>query len=54
MQNKISCSISKDLKIHLQFHNKFKFEQMPETNHLCDLWEHTIAEVFKHDTKSEL
>ena len=27
---------------------------MTETNHLCDLWEHTIAKVFKHDTKSEL
>ena len=27
---------------------------MSETNHLCDLWEHTIARVFKHDSKSEL
>ena len=27
---------------------------MSESNHLCDLWEHTIAEVFKHDSKSEL
>ena len=27
---------------------------MTETNHLCDLWEHTIAKVFKHDPKSEL
>ena len=27
---------------------------MTENNHLCDLWEHTIAKVFKHDPKSEL
>ena len=27
---------------------------MSETNHLCDLWEHTIAKGFKHDPKSEL
>ena len=27
---------------------------MSESNHLCDLWEHTIAKVFKHDSKSEL
>ena len=27
---------------------------MTETNHLCDLWEHTIAKVFKHDPKSEV
>ena len=27
---------------------------MTESNHLCDLWEHTIVKVFKHDSKSEL
>ena len=27
---------------------------MTYTNHLCDLWEHTIAKVFKHDSKSQL
>ena len=27
---------------------------MSESKHLCDLWEHTIAEVFKHDPKSEM
>ena len=27
---------------------------MTEFNHLCDLWEHTIAKVFQHDSKSEL
>ena len=27
---------------------------MTDTNHLCDLWEHTIVKVFKHDSKSEL
>ena len=27
---------------------------MTESNHLCDLWEHTIVEGFKHDSKSEL
>ena len=27
---------------------------MSETNHLSDLWEHTIAKVFKHESKSEL
>ena len=27
---------------------------MTEINHLCDLWEQTIAKVFKHDSKSEL
>ena len=27
---------------------------MTNTNHLCDLWEHTIAKVFKHDSKSQL
>ena len=27
---------------------------MTESNHLSDLWEHTIAKVFKHDSKSQL
>ena len=27
---------------------------MTESNHVCDLWEHTIAKFFKHDPKSEL
>ena len=27
---------------------------MTDTKHLCDLWEHTIAKVFKHYSKSEL
>ena len=27
---------------------------MSETTHLCDLWEHTTVQVFKHDPKSEL
>ena len=27
---------------------------MTESNHLCDLREHTIVKVFKHDSKSEL
>ena len=27
---------------------------MTNSNHLCDLWEHTIAKVFKHDIKSML
>ena len=27
---------------------------MTNTNHLSDLWEHTIVKVFKHDSKSEL
>ena len=27
---------------------------MKDTNHLCDLWEHTIARGFKHDSKSKL
>ena len=27
---------------------------MTDTNHLCDLWEHTLAKVFKHDSKSQL
>ena len=27
---------------------------MTDTNHPCDLWEHTIAKVFKHDSKSQL
>ena len=27
---------------------------MTESNHLCDLWEHTITKVSKHDSKSEL
>ena len=27
---------------------------MTDTNHLSDLWEHTIDKVFKHDSKSEL
>ena len=22
---------------------------MTESNHLCDLWEHTIIKIFKHD-----
>ena len=27
---------------------------MTESNHLCDLWEHTIVKDFQHDPKSEL
>ena len=27
---------------------------MTESNHLCDLWEHTIVKDFKYDSKSEL
>ena len=27
---------------------------MTESNHLCDLWEHTIVKVFKHDSKSQM
>ena len=27
---------------------------MRESNHLCDLWEHTIVKIFKHDSKSQL
>ena len=27
---------------------------MIESNHLCELWDHTIVKVFKHDPKSEL
>ena len=27
---------------------------MTESNHLCDLWEHTIVKIFKHDSESEL
>ena len=27
---------------------------MTESNHLCDLSEHTLVKVFKHDSKSEL
>ena len=27
---------------------------MTDTNHLCDLGEHNIAKVFKHDSKSKL
>ena len=27
---------------------------MTDTNHLCDLWEHTIVKVFKHDSISQM
>ena len=27
---------------------------MTATNHLYDQWDHTIAKVFKHDSKSQL
>ena len=27
---------------------------MTESNHLCDIWEHTIVNVFNHDSKSKL
>ena len=51
-----------------QFHFNFKLIQdsfsilhqsqiqinITESNHLCDLWEHTIVKVFKHDSKSKL
>ena len=52
--NFISKSISK-----FTFQNSFQFIsriqiKMTESNHLCDLWEHTIAKIFKHDSKSEL
>ena len=26
---------------------------MTDNNHLCDLWEHTITKVFRHDSKSQ-
>ena len=32
----------------------FKIQIMTESNHLCDLWVHTIVKSFKHDSKSEL
>ena len=28
--------------------------KMTDTNHLCDLWQHTIVKVFTHDSKSQL
>ena len=28
--------------------------KMTESNHICDLWNYTIARVFKHDSKSKL
>ena len=28
--------------------------KMAESNHPCDLWEHTIVKVFKHDSKYKL
>ena len=27
---------------------------MAESNHLCDLWKHTIVKIFKPNSKSEL
>ena len=27
---------------------------MTENIHLCDLWEHTIVKIFKHDLKSQV
>ena len=27
---------------------------MSETKHLCDLWEHTIVKILKHDPKSQV
>ena len=43
-------------KIHsFQFYIKLKVQiKMQETNHLSDLWEHTITKIFKHDPESEL
>ena len=38
-------SIQCQIQIHIN---------MTESNHLCDLWEHTIVKIFKHDPKSEL
>ena len=54
--NFISISISKII-----FQNTFSILyqiqiqiKMTESNNLCDLWEHTIVKVFKHDSKSKL
>ena len=41
--------ISKFFPIHFKIQIK-----MTESNHLCDLWEHSIVKIFKHDSKSEL
>ena len=35
-------------------HQIQKSDKMTDTNHLSDLWEHTIVKVFKHDSKSIL
>ena len=35
-------------------HQIQKSDKMTDTNHLSDLWEHTIAKGFKHDSKSQL
>ena len=37
------------------FNINFKIQIiMSETTHLCELWEHTIVKIFKHDHESEL
>ena len=42
--------------LHFKIHIKIPKNQnkIPETIHLSDLWEHTIAKIFKHDPKSQL
>ena len=54
IQNKIFSLISNNFKILFNSTSNSNSNKMTETHHLCDLWEHTIAEVFKHDPKSIL
>ena len=39
---------------HFMKYVKFTLQQMTESHYLCDLWEHTIVKVVKHDSKSKL
>ena len=53
-KTKFSVQFQTILKFIFNSSSNLKFNKMSENNHLCDLWEHTIAKVFKHNPKSEL
>ena len=43
------------IKIHFNSTLKMQIQnKITEPNHLCDLWEHTIAKILKHDPKSQV
>ena len=54
-KTKFSVQFQTNSKDSFSTHHQIQIQiKMSESNHLCDLWEYTIAKIFKHDSKSEL